>query len=509
MPPLDQLPAAYLASEAKRVALEQENAVLRAQIELFKRKLFGTGQSERVDHNQLLLKLAELEKLAAQAEAPKPQQVSYERQSAKPRRDPAEAFSKLPVQETIVIEPEEVKAEPEAFDKISEERTFEVDVTPPKLFKREFVRPKYRRKADTSRPPVVAPAPTRAATGGYASAGLIAWVVIAKYLDHQPLFRQEQQFTRWGVAISRQTMVEWIYLAANWAEPIYKLIRKKLLASGYVQVDETPIHYLDPSAKKGHCEQGYFWSLSAPRGDVYFAWQETRRHGGLTELIGDNFEGILQSDAYNAYPAYERAHPGMTWVACWAHARRYFFEARSEAPAQVDFVLELIGSLYADERRWDEAKVAEAERAALRQAEWTPRLTWLKRAAEGLCQDVLEQSRLGKACQYLLNQWAALIAHLRYGQTRIDNNAAENTIRPTKLGMKNWLFIGHPDAGQRSAILYSLVLSCKRCGKDPLAYLRDILTRLPAMSNQDDLEPLLPSNWSPQVVATTKATPAA
>ena len=158
-----------------------------------------------------------------------------------------------------------------------------------------------------------------------------------------------------------------------------------------------------------------------------------------------------------------------------------------EAPAQVDFVLELIGSLYADERRWDEAKVAASERAALRQAEWTPRLTWLKRAAEGLRQDVLPKSRLGLACQYLLNQWAALIAHLRHGQTRIDNNAAENTIRPTKLGMKNWLFIGHPDAGQRSAILYSLVLSCKRCGKDPLAYLRDVLTRLPAMSNQDDL----------------------
>jgi len=125
MPPLDQLPAAYLAVTAERVALEQENAVLRAQIELLKRKLFGTSKSERVDRKQMLLALAELEKLQAQAEALKPQQVSYERQPAKPRRDPAEAFAKLPVQEVLVIEPAEVMAEPEAFEKIGEERTFD------------------------------------------------------------------------------------------------------------------------------------------------------------------------------------------------------------------------------------------------------------------------------------------------------------------------------------------------------------------------------------------------
>jgi transposase len=248
----------------------------------------------------MLLQLAELEKLSAQAEAPAPQKVSYERQPAKPRRDPAEAFAKLPVQETIVIEPAEVKAEPEAFEKISEERSFEVDVTPPRLYKREFVRPKYRRKAEPALPPVVAPAPPRPVAGGYASAGLVSWVVVAKYSDHQPLFRQEQQFARWGAGISRQTMVEWICQAAHWTELIYKRIRQKLLASGYVQVDETPIRYHDPSAKKGQTEQGYFWSLSAPGGDVVFEWQQTRRHACLAELIGDDYRGILQADGYEA-----------------------------------------------------------------------------------------------------------------------------------------------------------------------------------------------------------------
>lgn len=228
-----------------------------------------------------------------------------------------------------------------------------------------------------------------------------------------------------------------------------------------------------------------------------FDWQETRRHACLAELIGEDYRGILQADGYEAYPAYARTHEGVTWVACWAHARRKFYEAREEAPAQADFVLELIGGLYADERRWDETGVSATDRAGLRKTEWTPRLAWLRRAALGLRQDVLPKSRLGLACQYLLNQWDALVAHLAHGRTRIDNNCAENTIRPTKLGMKNWLFIGHPDAGQRSAILYSLVISCKRHGKDPLAYLRDVLTRLPTMTNQDDLDPLLPSNWTP------------
>jgi transposase len=499
MPPLDQLPAAYLAVTAEKTALEQENALLRAQIELLKRKLFGTSQSERVDRDQMLLALAELEKLQAQAAAqPKPAQlVSYERQPAQPRRDPAEAFAKLPVQETIVIEPEEVKAEPEAFEKIGEERTFEVDVVPPRLFKREFVRPKYRRKAEPARAPIVAPAPARPVVGGYASAGLMAWVIVAKYLDHQPLFRQEQQFKRWGAEIPRQTMMEWIRLSAELVEPIYKLMRTKLLERGYIQVDETPIRYHDPTAQKGQTAQGYLWSLSAPGGDVVFQWQITRKHACLNELIGDDYRGLLQADAYEAYPAYAREHEGAIWVACWAHARRKFHEALEESPQRAGFILRLIGGFYADERRWNEAGANGPRlRSALRTAEWTDRLHLLRRVVVRLHELVLPKSGLGLACQYMLNQWDALVAHLKHGQTRIDNNAAENTIRPTKLGMKNWLFIGHPEAGDRSAILYSLVISCKRHGKDPLAYLRDVLTRLPRMTTKDKLDDLLPAKWT-------------
>lgn len=498
MPPLSELPAAYLA-------LEQENVVLRTQIEWLKRKLFGGGQGERFDRDQLLLQLGELEKLA-QAQAPaKP--LSPERQPARAARlTPAEAFAKLPVQEQVVIEPAEVQAEPEAYEQIGEERTFEVDVVPPRLFKREFVRRKYRRKHDATRPPVIAPAPKRPVAGGYVSAGLLAWIAISKYLDHQPLFRLEQISQRWGAQLSRQSMVEWMRLLADRVEPLYKRMLAELLADGYVQVDETPIRYHDPGQKKGQTEQGYFWGATAPEHDIVFVWRLSRRHAELTQLLGDNYAGLLQADGYDAYNSYAQSRPKVVRIGCWAHARRMFHDALGEAPRRAGFVLGLIAQLYRDERAWTQAgQNGPRLRSILRISHWSMTLNLLRRTALRLQELALPKSQLGQACTYLLNQWDSLLAHLEHGRTRLDTNLMENAIRPTKLGSKNWLFIGHPDAGQRSAIIYSLIQSCRRHGKDPLAYLRDVLSRLPAMTNQDDLAPLLPRNWSPPPGATTVA----
>ena len=499
MPPLTELPAAYLA-------LEQENVVLRTQIEWLRRKLFGGGQGERLDRAQLLLHLGELEKLA-QAQAPtKP--VSPERQPARaPRLTPAEAFAKLPVQETVVIVPAEVQADPEAYEKISEQRTFEVDVVAPRLFKREFVRPKFRRKDDPSYPPVIAPALARPVVGGYASAGLLAWIAVSKYLDHQPLFRLEQMSQRWSAQLPRQSMAEWMRQVADLTEPIYKRMLTDLLADGYVQVDETPIRYHDPGQKKGETEQGYFWGATAPGHDIVFQWRLSRRHAELAQLLGDNYVGLLHADGYEAYDSYARTRTEVERLGCWAHARRMFHDALGEAPQRAGFVLKLIGRLYLDERDWTQAGLNGPRlRSALRTGHWTLSLKLLRRTALRLRELALPKSQLGQACGYLLNQWESLIAHLRHGRTRLDTNLMENAIRPTKLGAKNWLFIGHPDVGQRSAIIYSFIQSCRRHGKDPLAYLRDVLSRLPTMTNQDDLAPLLPRNWTPPTGAVPTAT---
>jgi transposase len=155
--------------------------------------------------------------------------------------------------------------------------------------------------------------------------------------------------------------------------------------------------------------------------------------------------------------------------------------------------------MYRRERDWDEQNLEPRQRAAARMGPGGLARTMesLKRLALWARQRVLPKSALGKACDYLLGQWAPLSAHLHHGESRLDNNLVENAIRPSCIGKKNWLFIGHPEAGQRSAILYSLIVSCQRHDKDPLAYIKDILTRLPRMTNRDDLRPLLPCNWRP------------
>lgn len=474
--------------------LKQEIAVLRTQIAWLQQQLFGPGKSEKLDRAQLLLKLGELEKLAA-ASAPK-QTITYERTVAKEKRPlPAENFARLPVQEVVEIVPEPVRAEPEAFERIGEERTFEVDVVPPKLFKREIVRPKFKRREDRMQPPVVAPAPARPVAGGYASAGLLAWIALSKYVDHIPLYRLEQMSSRWGAALPRSSMADWIGITAQWLEPIYRQMKAGLLTGGYVQADETPVRCNDPDEKKGGTTQGWLWVISRPGSDVVFDWRLSRRHGELTSLLED-YRGLLQSDGYEAYPAFAREHEGVVWLGCWAHARRYFFEAAAERPRTTERILRTIAQLYRWERQWDEAQVG-ASRAALRQRHFARPLYWLRKLALALRARVLPKSGLGKACAYLLDHWEPLTAHLSYSESRLDNNLVENAIRPSAVGKKNWLFIGHPDAGQRSAILYSIVVSCQRHGKDPHTYLKDVLTRLPTMTNQDDLSALTPARWSP------------
>lgn len=499
MPPLAELPKAYLALERENAGLKSELAYAQAQLALMRRQVFGAGKSEKLDRLQLQLKLKELEEKAAQAEAPK-QTVTYERTPPVSKRPaPAELFAKLPVLETLVVEPAEVKQAPEAFERIGEERTFEVEITPPQLHKREIVRPKYRSKADRSQPPVLAPAPARPVPGGYASAGLLAWVVTSKYLDHLPLFRQEQMLDRWGAAIPRQTLCDWIRIAAEWLEPVYRCMHRRLLEGGYLQADETPIRCNDPDEKRGGTSQGYLWVVSRPGGDVVFDWRMSRRHGELTSLI-DGFAGVLQSDGYEAYAAHARANPQVVWVGCWAHVRRKFVDAQAENPKATRVALKLIARLYRLEREWDEAETGprdHAERARLRQRHFDRTLAWLHALARALRERCRPRSLLGEACGYLLSQWAPLTRHVDHGQTRLDNNLVENAIRPSAIGKKNWLFIGHPDAGQRTAILYSVIVSCQRHGIEPLAYLRDVLARLPAMTNRDDLEALTPGRWQP------------
>jgi hypothetical protein len=273
-------------------------------------------------------------------------------------------------------------------------------------------------------------------------------------------------------------------------------MQKDLLAGRYLQVDETPVRCQDPDVP-GKTVQGWLWVISRPGGDVVFEWRMSRRHDEVSTLLA-GFQGLLQSDGYEAYARFVAQRKGLVHLGCWAHTRRHFHEALAEAPIRAGFILRLIGHLYGMEKHWDEEGLVEpAQRAHLRRRDFAMTLSLLKRTATHLVSRVLPRSLLGQACAYLLRHWDVLVAHCDHGQSRLDTNLVENAIRPSALGKKNWLFIGHPEAGQRSAIIYSIVGSCQRHGLDPFAYLKDVLSRLPAMTNQDDLAALTPARWKP------------
>jgi transposase len=284
-------------------------------------------------------------------------------------------------------------------------------------------------------------------------------------------------------------------LAADWLQPIYEQIRTGVMAGGYVQVDETPIDYLEPG--NGRTKQGYLWTGSRPGADVFFHWETSRAAACLDRVIPINFKGTIQCDGYAAYRAYANGRgQAIALAGCWAHVRRKFHEALEAAPRIAGWLLRQIQHLYRIEARLREHRAGPRLRAAVRASESRPIVKRLERALVTLKagKHHLPQSLLGTAMDYALGQWRTLEIYLADGRVEIDNNLVENAIRPTAIGKKNWLFVGEAAAGQRSAIIYTLIESCRRRGLDPYQYLRDILTRLPNMTNHQIPE-VTPAAW--------------
>jgi transposase len=263
---------------------------------------------------------------------------------------------------------------------------------------------------------------------------------------------------------------------------------------GYVQIDETPVDYLDPG--RGKAGQGYLWTCASPQGDVLFHWETSRAAACLANIVPVDFAGTLQCDGYAAYPAFARQHPQPIQLAgCWAHVRRKFYDAREQAPRVTGWFLRQIQLLYQVEAVLREKKAGPVLRAAMRASASRWNVERLHRALIRHKTRHLPKSLLGQAIDYALAQWPTLTVYLGDGRVEIDNNRVENAIRPTALGKKNWLFMGEAGAGQRGAILYTVVESCRRRGLDPYAYLKDVLTRLPAMTNHQIPE-ILPAAWA-------------
>lgn len=278
-------------------------------------------------------------------------------------------------------------------------------------------------------------------------------------------------------------------LGARWMRLVYEEVRSSILKADYLQVDETPIRYIDPGS--GRCQIGYFWTVhrpappGQPRGPSFYQWHASRASGCLDDVLGPGFGGVLQCDGYAAYESHARKR-GLVVAACWAHARRKFHQARDYDPAMVD-VLGRIGRLYAIEKRLRLAAASPDERLRVRRRESLPILEALHEMlthwqARGR---FLPRSSAGEAIAYTLGLWKKLCLFAHDGRLEIDDNLVENAIRPTAVGKKNWLFIGADGAGQNSAILFTLVAECRRLGLNPQDYFTAALTRLPAATTGD------------------------
>jgi transposase len=471
----------------------RENTLLRQKVDLLVRRVFGSS-SEPLDRHQL-----ELLTLPESAAAPAVSVAAPEKEFCK-KSSPQQRLARLPENLPVVeevIDPEPVKAQPEAWRCIGQEVSEQLDYEPGRFLRRRVVRRKYVHRTELDSAPVIAALPERLRDRSLPAPGLLAQLVVGKYCDHLPLYRQEQIYQqRHGVHLPRQSLARWVELAADWLKPIYEHIRLGVMGGGYVQVDETPVDYLAPG--HGTTKQGYLWTCSRPGGDVFYRWEISRAAECLGRIIPIDFKGTVQCDGYSAYRAFANRRNGTIALAgCWAHVRRKFHESLEPSPKTAGWMMRQIQHLYRVEASLREQRAGPRLRQAVRAHQSRPIVQRLQRALLRLKTSGrhLPQSLLGLALDYALGQWKTLEVYLADGRVEIDNNLVENAIRPTALGKKNWLFVGEAAAGDRGAILYTIIECCRRRGLDPYTYLRDVLTRLPRMTNHQ-IPQVTPAAWA-------------
>ncbi|MDQ1303976.1 MAG: transposase [Pseudomonadota bacterium] len=371
---------------------------------------------------------------------------------------------------------------------IGEDVSEQLDVEPAKFFVHRHIRPQYAcRSCETV---TAASIPPAVIDGGMAATGLLAWVIIGKYLDHLPLYRLEGIAAREGVTLSRSTLAEWVGRMGVALDPLAQRLAELLRQRSILHADETPVRQLDPGNGKTH--RAYLWAYRSNDLDtgppiVVFDYQSSRSGAHARSFLA-SWQGSLMVDDFGGYKAIFTQ--GVTELACLAHARRKFFDLNAAQPnAIAQEALARIAALYEIEQRGRPMSIA--ERATLRQSEAAPLLhslhAWLK--ATRLV--VAHGGGTARAIDYSLKRWPALSRYVTDGALPIDNNPVENAIRPVCLGKKNWLFTGSERAGKRAAAIQSLLATAKLNGLDPAAWLRDTLEKLPTCFNRD-IDSLLP-----------------
>jgi transposase len=489
---LQALLRAERAAHAAQVQhLTWERDQLKLKLKALIKRYFGRS-SEKLDPNQLALAWAAVEADQALITPPPPAPAERPPRAPKtPGARRAQRLEDLPVLETITIDlPEADKVGPDGAPlvKIREEITEEVDYRPGQLFRRQILRLVYASPAHAC-PPRTPALPARVIPGGQVGPGLIAHVLLSKYADAIPIYRQAAMLERLGPGFTRQAMGQWVEHGAGIFRPVHQELQRIVQEADYVQGDETPHAVLDP-ARPGAARDAWLWTFLAPGPKVVvFDFQMTRSHlPALAFLRG--YQGVFQTDGYSGYVKALRELPedrraGIVHANCMAHCRRGFVAALESGDDRAAPFLAYLGALYQIEAEL--RPVAPEERARARGSRSLAWLVPMELALKKMQGDpaVLPKSLLGKAVKYALERWPELTRYAQagYGHIDIDSNAVERCIRPSAVAKKNFLFIGHPDAGWRSAVLYSIFGTCQLQEINPWDYLTWALPRLADATN--------------------------
>ncbi len=490
--------------------MEKEIASLKAElvrkdkiIAGLQQRLFGSS-SEKLDPAQLQLlfdeivlgKPAPLPEQSGETSAPEEEKPNVQ----KNRRTKAERFPKnLKILIEAEIIPEEVLANPGDWKEIGEEHHDELDVTKAEMFWRRTVRKKFVHKAEKARPPLIAPAPLPSIPGTLLAPGLAAQIIADKYEDHLPHYRQAQRFRRrHDIDIGRQTLNTWTHATARHLAPVGQAIKAELLRASELQIDETPIDYLDPG--HGSTREGRLWACrDIATGTCYFDWHAGRGADCLLDFLGYDevtntiaYEGTIHTDGYGVYDSVAKKH-GLRHAGCLAHIRRKYTDLGSAAPEVTVPILLLIQKIYFIEKQIRQSEAPPACRALIRRARSRPIAGELHNLILAHRKAHLPAGDVGQAIIYTLNQWPKFLVCLESGSLELDTNLVENMIRPTKLGMKNWMFFGSLEAGENNALIYTLLANCRAQGLDPEDYLTEVLRRLPHDPTPEQAAALTPA----------------
>jgi transposase len=374
--------------------------------------------------------------------------------------------------------------------RIGEDVTEQLEYEPGKLFVFRHIYPKYAcsccKDGVTSAEPVANPI-ARCLAGP----GLLAYVMVSKFSDHLPLYRQQDVLVRHGIFLARSTLCGWMAQCAERLRPLVELMRQRVVQSDVINADETPVRVLDRT--RNTTRKGQFWTYITPgdHGYTIYVYRDSRSRDGPAEFLED-FRGYLQTDAYAAYESVVLESAGrIIPVGCWAHARRNFFDARLSQPREAHYVLGLIAQLYDIE---DAIRLlGPDERKAVRQEKSVPVLDRLEAYLREQKDGALPKSKYAQAIAYVLNRPEEMRRYTEDGRLEIDNNTSERTLRLCAISRKNWLFLGSDQGGETAAICFTILANAKRYRIEPFAYVRALLIAL--SSDQVDLESLLPDVW--------------